>query len=91
MSDNNGAGVKDRITQERNVTVQVISSRAEADERLTSAVIKRDVSDGDGHPKVTWLPGSHTTLVRNQQISHLKNSHASSVPPFCPLILVWTS
>lgn len=81
MSDNNGAGVWDRITQERNValTVQVISPRAEADERLTSAVIKRDGSDGDGHPKVTWLPASHITLVRNQEISHLKNSHASSV------------
>lgn len=93
ISDNNGAGVRDRITQERNValTVQVIDSRAEADERLASAVIKCDISDGDGHPKVTWLPAAHITLVRNQEISHLKNPHASSVPPFCSLILVWMS
>lgn len=93
MSDNKGAGVRDRVTQGRNValTVQVIGSRAEADERLTSAVIKPDGSDGDGHPKVPWLPASHITLVRNQEISHLKNSQASSVPPFCSLILVWMS
>lgn len=81
ISGNNGAGVRDRITQGRNValTVQVISSRAEADERLTSAVIKPDGSDGDGHPEVTWLPVAHVTLARNQEISQLKNSHASGV------------
>lgn len=41
ISDNNRAGVKDHITQERNValTVQVINSRAEAGERLTPAMI----------------------------------------------------